>query len=71
MKFKHGIPQEPGYYWVKIPTRFAYDDEGVLTIQKIRIYRGQPAIGNSILEGWNVYEDALYAGPLQPPTEEE
>jgi len=69
MKFKRGIPTEPGFYWIKIPKRFAmFDDE--ISVRKICLFGGRIAIGNNILEGWSVYEEALYAGPIAPPEEE-
>lgn len=73
MKITKGVPTVPGWYWIRVPTRYRdvefYEPEW--EIRFLRRYAGGIAIENAVLTGWDRFEEAEYFGPLEPPTGDE
>lgn len=69
MKITKGVPTKPGWYWIRMPEKYRDADfeEREWEIRYLRNYGGEIAIENTILTGWDRFEQAEYYGPLEPP----
>ena len=58
-------PLSPGWYWFRNMKRKDYQEPQII---QLRDYAGALAVGNSTLEGFTLFEEGEWIGPITPAT---